>query len=34
MPAREIELDEAIEDGVKFNELVRVISANAENGKW
>lgn len=33
MPAREIELDEAIEDGVKFNELVRVISANAENGK-
>ena len=28
MPAREIELDEALEDGVEFVELVRVISAN------
>ena len=33
MPAREVELDEAIEDGVEFKELVRVISANTENGK-
>ncbi len=31
MPAREIELDEAINDGVKFKELVRVISADDEN---
>ena len=33
MPAREVELEEAIKDGVKFNELVRVISANSKNGK-
>lgn len=33
MPARELELDEAIEDGVEFKELVRVISANSENRK-
>ena len=33
MPAREIELDDAIKDGVKFKELVRVISADTENGK-
>ena len=33
MPAREVELDEAIEDGVEFKELVRVISANDSNGK-
>ena len=33
MPAREVELDEAIEDGVEFKELVRVISANNQNGK-
>ena len=32
MPARDIELDEAIKDGVKFKELVRVISADSENG--
>ena len=32
MPARDVELDEAIEDGVKFKELVRVISADTENG--
>lgn len=32
MPAREIELDDAIKDGVKFKELVRVISADTENG--
>ena len=32
MPAREIELDEAIEDGVEFKELVRVISADDKNG--
>ena len=32
MPAREIELEEAIKDGVKFNELVRVISADSEKG--
>lgn len=31
MPAREVELDEAINDGVKFKELVRVISAEEEN---
>lgn len=33
MPAREIELEEAINDGVEFNECVRVISANIENEK-
>ena len=33
MPAREIELEDAIKDGVEFNELVRVISANSNNGK-
>lgn len=33
MPAREIELDDAIKDGVIFKELVRVESANEENGK-
>ncbi len=33
MPAREIELDEAIKEGVEFKELVRVISADSENGK-
>ena len=33
MPAREVEPDEAIEDGVEFKELVRVISANDSNGK-
>ncbi len=32
MPAREIELDDAIKDGVKFKELVRVISADTEDG--
>ena len=32
MPAREVELDDAIQDGVKFKELVRVISADTENG--
>lgn len=33
MPAREIELKEAIQDGVQFKELIRVISANVENKK-
>lgn len=33
MPAREIELDEAIEDGVEFKELVRVESANLNENK-
>ena len=33
MPARECELDDAIQDGVKFKELVRVISADTEEGK-
>ena len=33
MPAREIELEDALKDGVEFNELVRVISANSNNGK-
>ena len=33
MPAREIELNDAIEDGVEFKELVRVISAEGEAGK-
>lgn len=32
MPAREVELDEALEDGVEFKELTRVISANSKNG--
>ena len=32
MPAREVELDDAIQDGVKFKELVRVISADTEKG--
>ncbi len=33
MPARKIELEEAIEDGVEFVPLTRVISANTKNGK-
>lgn len=33
MPAREVELDEALQDGVEFKELTRVISANLNNGK-
>lgn len=33
MPAREIELEEALEDGVNFEELTRVAFANLENGK-
>lgn len=33
MPAREVELEEAIEDGVDFKELTRVVSANLEDGK-
>lgn len=33
MPARKIELEEALADGVKFEELTRVISANSTNGK-
>ena len=33
MPAREIELEECLKDGVKFKELVRVISANSEKSK-
>ena len=33
MPAREKELNEALENGVLFKELVRVKSANEENGK-
>jgi glutamate synthase (NADPH/NADH) small chain len=33
MPAREIELDEAIQDGVEFKELTRVVSANDIDGK-
>jgi glutamate synthase (NADPH/NADH) small chain len=33
MPAREVELDEAIQDGVKFEELTRVDHANIENKK-
>lgn len=32
MPAREVELDDAINDGVEFKELTRVISANETNG--
>lgn len=33
MPARKVELQEAIEDGVEFVPLTRVISANLEKGK-
>ncbi len=33
MPAREIELEEALREGVEFKELTRVISANTEKGK-
>ena len=33
MPAREVELDEAIADGVEFKELIRVVSVNEVNGK-
>lgn len=33
MPAREVELEEAIQDGVEFKELIRVDKANIENGK-
>lgn len=33
MPAREIELEEALNDGVKFKELTRVDHANIKNGK-
>lgn len=33
MPARDIELDEAIQDGVEFKELTRVVSANSKAGK-
>ena len=33
MPAREIELEEAIQDGAQFKELTRVESCNIENGK-
>ncbi len=33
MPARKVELADAIADGVKWHEKVRVISANVENGK-
>lgn len=33
MPARKIELEDAIKDGVEFVPLTRVISANVENGK-
>lgn len=33
MPAREVELEEAICDGVEFKELTRVDKANVENGK-
>ena len=32
MPAREVELDDAINDGVEFKELTRVVSANETNG--
>ncbi len=31
MPAREIELDDAIKDGVEFKELIRVVSANEKD---
>ena len=33
MPARKVELVDAISDGVKWHEKVRVISANIQNGK-
>lgn len=33
MPARELELEEAIQDGVEFKELTRVSSANIKDGK-
>lgn len=33
MPARRIELEDAIEDGVEFVPLTRVISANGQDGK-
>lgn len=33
MPAREVELDDAIQDGVEFKELTRVISANNTDEK-
>ena len=33
MPARKIELEDALEDGVEFKELIRVISAESDNGK-
>lgn len=33
MPAREVELEEAIQDGVEFKELTRVATANCEDGK-
>lgn len=33
MPAREIELEKALKDGVKFEELTRVDHANHENGR-
>ncbi len=33
MPARDVELDEAIQDGVEFKELTRVVSANSISGK-
>lgn len=32
MPAREIELDDAIKEGVEFKELTRVVSANSNKG--
>lgn len=33
MPARDIELEEAIQEGVEFKELTRVVSANSKDGK-
>lgn len=33
MPAREVELEDCLKDGVKFKELVRVISANNDKNK-
>ena len=33
MPAREVELDEALQDGVEFKELTRVVSANSNDGR-
>lgn len=33
MPAREVELEEALQDGVEFKELTRVVSANSVSGK-